>query len=30
MECPIEGCPWHDRPVSSQDNHLDPVEVVHG
>ena len=30
MECPIEGCPWHDHPVYSQVNHLAPVEVVHG
>jgi len=30
MECPIKGCPWHDRPVSGRENHLDPVEVVHG
>ena len=28
MECPIEGCPWHDRPTSSGD--LEQSEVANG
>ena len=29
MECPIEGCPWHDRLTSSK-NRLEQPEVTHG
>ena len=30
MECPIDGCPWHDRLMSSQDNPSNHVEATHG
>ena len=30
MECPIQGCPWHDRLASPPENHADPAEVTHG
>ena len=30
MECPIEGCPWHDRLASGPENYFDPAEVAHG
>jgi len=29
MECPIEGCPWHDR-LTASDNRLEQSEVAHG
>ncbi|MEA5463634.1 hypothetical protein [Leptothoe sp. PORK10 BA2] len=31
MECPIKGCPWHDRLVPPPENHADhSEEVAHG
>ena len=30
IECPIEGCPWHDRLTSPHGNHLNHAEVAHG
>ncbi|MEO0520196.1 MAG: hypothetical protein AAF171_23170 [Cyanobacteria bacterium P01_A01_bin.116] len=30
MECPIDGCPWHDRLMSGQDNPSNHVEAPHG
>ena len=29
MECPIDGCPWHDRLTSSK-NRFEQPEVTHG
>ena len=30
IECPIDGCPWHDRLMAGQDKPSNHVEASHG